>query len=160
MEQKIYLPLQLKKLLPADVYKVADLLFIAQRDGMVTYAGTASVTSMHTSQETIERAIQTLIDRHIIISMPRVENRYWSFKINQEILERYRKLDWEKVDTAPVMEISSDITFKEEGASVQGDDGIDKMTSAEIGKLMKKLVAQLKKNEDEENKLLCNDLPF
>lgn len=145
--ERVFLPLKLKCLLPADVYKVADILFACQKEGNITYSS-ANLKSFHMPKEAVEIAIQTLVDRNIV-GYPVKEDKFFKFEINKDTLKKYDESNWFNINESSSLARATEVRFtkhyveeKKEEPKKDGGMSID-----ELRALMAKLQEQLKQQE-------------
>ena len=146
---KIYIPHQLKALLPSDMYKVLDTLFAFQKEGTITYSKRNS-EFLHIDQSICDQCIQTAIDKKIIKPVEMAGGIY-RFQINEPIIEAAKLLPLTEIPNRPLIKLSEEITFKQ-------TMGKKELTNQEIMEQIRVLQAQLMKQTKEDNKL--DDLPF
>lgn len=168
MEQKIFLPLQCKALLPSDCYKVLDTLFAVQKDGKISYSK-RNAQFLHLDEAICDQAIQTAIDKKLIV-LEAKEGGVWTFTINSEQLEKFKNVKLQDVPGIKLIDMSTEITFKHE-QEASPYELAPSMTREELVALMQKIQLQLKKHDNQihdESKDIFriikkdeyNDLPF
>lgn len=111
MEQKIFIPHQLKALLPPEMYKVLDTLFAFQKEGIISYSKRNS-EFLHIDQAICDQCIQTAIDKKIIAPVEQSGGVY-RFKINKELMEVAKNIPLTEIPHKALLKLSSEITFKE-----------------------------------------------
>jgi len=134
-----------------EMYKTTDVLFASQKDGKITYSKRNS-QFLKLDEAITDQVVQTLIDKKIIAPVGK-ENGYWSFRIIDETLEKYRALDWETVGSAGLIPLSEEIKFKNEPP----DDVLAKLSDEEKSKLIQRLLTELDKGKRE---IIPGSLPF
>ncbi len=145
--EKIFLNLKVKCLLPVEVYKVADILFACQKDGYVTYSAN-NPKSMHMPKEVVEVAIQTLIDKNILIN-PTKEGSFWKFRINENEIKAVQDMSWDDICSAPAIKQSAEIKFthQQESVPIEECDDFDSMSTQQMARMMRMLEARIKEKQ-------------
>ena len=159
MENKrLYLTLQIKTLMPESMYKVIDILFALQKDGMVGYSKKTAELA-HIDSSIADQAVQTAINHKILIPIG-VESGIYRFKLNEDVLKKSLSVDFKDLVGYNLFELATEITFKENMSSSPDDMSEDEM-KAQI------LLLQAKLKEKRAVKKLLNgntqeysDLPF
>ena len=149
MEQKIYLPYQVKMLMPGEMYKVLDTLFGFQKEGCITYSK-KNCEFLHIDQAIVEQCIQTAIDKKIIEPLE-MNGGVYKFKINQTTIETAKLTPLTEIPNKPILKLSEEITFKNEMGS-------KKPTNEQLLEQIRQLQAQLMSQVRENNE--TNDLPW
>ena len=147
---RIYLPMQIKALLPSDVYKVLDALMTFQKEGTITYSK-RNAEFLHLDQAIAEQAVQTAINYKLIEPIEQAGGVY-KFKINQTTLETAKLTPLTEIPNKPLLKLAETITFKQEMGTKQ-------KTNEEILEEIRRLQAQLMANVKPENND-TNDLPW
>ena len=148
MEQKIYLPHQLKALLPSDAYKVLDTLMSFQKEGIISYSK-RNADFLHLDSAITDQVIQTAIDRKIIAPVEQSGGVY-RFKILTETIEKAKEIQMTDIPKYPLIELSEEITFKNEMGKKEKSA---EQLIAEIAELKRQLMSKM-------NNPVPNDLPF
>lgn len=139
---RIFLPLQLKALMPADMFKVMDTIFGFQKeDGMVTYSK-RNAEFLHIDQAIADQCIQTAVDRKIITPVG-MDGGVYKFKINEGTIEAIKHIPLPEIARKPLLKLSDEIKFKEVGKSKP-------LSNDEILEQIRQLQAMLKKNVTED----------
>lgn len=146
---KIYIPHQLKALLPSDMYKVLDTLFAFQKDGQISYSKRNS-EFLHLDQAVADQCIQTAIDKKMIAPVEQSGGIY-RFKINKELMEVAKNIPLTDIPNKALLKLSTEITFKE---LMKSKEPSTAELLEEIRVLKEKLMNQVKDNND------ANDLPW
>lgn len=107
---KIFIPHQLKALLPAEMYKVLDTLFAFQKEGTITYSKRNS-EFLHLDQSICDQCIQTAVDKKIIEPLEMTGGVY-KFKINKPLMETAKTLSLTDIPNRQLIRLSEEITFK------------------------------------------------
>lgn len=159
MENKrLFLPLQIKVLMPESMYKVIDILFALQKDGVVGYSKkTAEI--VHMDSTFTDQAIQTAVNHKILIPIG-MDYGIYRFKINEDVLKKSLTVDYKDLTSHNLIELATDIKFKE---SVP--ESSDEMTEDEMKTQILILQAKLKEKRAVKKMLSSNtqeysDLPF
>lgn len=108
--EKIFIPHQLKALLPAEMYKVLDTLFAFQKEGTITYSKRNS-EFLHLDQAVCDQCIQTAVDKKIIEPLEMTGGVY-KFKINKPLMETAKTLSLTDIPNRQLIRLSEEITFK------------------------------------------------
>lgn len=159
MENKrLYLPLQIKVLMPESMYKAIDILFALQKDGMVGYSSRTAELA-HIDSTIADQAIQTAINHKIFIPIGK-ENGIYRFRLNEDVLKKSLTVDFRDLTGYNLIELATDIKFKE---SVP--ESSDEMTEDEMKAQILMLQAKLKEKRAVKKLLSSNtqeysDLPF
>lgn len=107
---KIFIPHQLKALLPAEMYKVLDTLFAFQKEGTITYSK-RNAEFLHLDLAICDQCIQTAIDKKIIEPLEMTGGVY-KFKINKPLMETAKTLSLTDIPNRQLIRLSEEITFK------------------------------------------------
>lgn len=150
MEQKIFIPHQLKALLPAEMYKVLDTLFAFQKEGTITYSKRNS-EFLHIDQSICDQCIQTAIDKKIIEPIEMTGGIY-RFKINKPLVETAKTLSLSDIPNKPLIKLSEEITFKEQMKTKQPSN---EELMEQIRRLQAQLMNQVVKDNND-----ASDLPW
>lgn len=148
-KNRIYLPAQLKALMPEQMLKVIDLLFIFQKeDATITYSKKNSLF-LHMDEVITDQAIQTAIDINLILPVG-VENGIYKFKINQDVIKKFQEIALKDIQDKNLINLSGNITFKTRMS--QGDTSAPKteMSTEEMQKMILMLQAQLMQKKNSE----------
>lgn len=141
--EKFYLPMQVKALLPSDMYKVLDALMTFQKEGGTITYSKRNAEFLHLDQAIAEQAVQTAINYKLIEPIEQAGGVY-KFKINQTTLETAKLTPLTEIPNKPLLKLATDITFKQEMGSKQ-------KTNEELLEEIRKLQAQLMANVKPEN---------
>ena len=141
--EKFYLPMQIKALLPSDMYKVLDALMTFQKEGGTITYSKRNAEFLHLDQAIAEQAVQTAINYKLIEPIEQAGGVY-KFKINQTTLETAKLTPLTEIPNKPLLKLATDITFKQEMGSKQ-------KTNEELLEEIRKLQAQLMANVKPEN---------
>ena len=147
--EKIFIPHQLKALLPSDMYKVLDTLFAFQKEGTITYSK-RNAEFLHLDQAVADQAIQTAVDKKIIEPLEMTGGVY-KFKINKPLMETAKTLSLTDIPNRQLIRLSEEITFKND---MKPKEPSTADLLEEIRILKEKLMNQVKDNND------SNDLPW
>lgn len=148
-KNRIYLPAQLKALMPEQMLKVIDLLFIFQKeDATITYSKKNSLF-LHMDEVITDQAIQTAIDINLLLPVG-VENGIYKFKINQDVIKKFQEIALKDIQDKNLINLSGNITFKTRMS--QGDTSAPKteMSTEEMQKMILMLQAQLMQKKNSE----------
>lgn len=148
-KNRIYLPAQLKALMPEQMLKVIDLLFIFQKeDATITYSKKNSLF-LHMDEVITDQAIQTAIDINLLLPVG-VENGIYKFKINQDVIKKFQEIALKDIQDKNLINLSGNITFKTRMS--QGDTSAPKteMSTEEMQKMILMLQAQLMQKRNSE----------
>lgn len=107
---KIYIPMQVKALMPGDLYKVLDALFAFQKEGTISYSK-RNAEFLHLDQAITDQAIQTAVDYKLITPIEQSGGVY-RFRINGAAFEAAKMTPLSEVPNKPLLKLSSEITFK------------------------------------------------
>lgn len=146
---KIFIPHQLKALLPPEMYKVLDTLFAFQKEGTITYSKRNS-EFLHIDQSICDQCIQTAIDKKMIAPVEQSGGIY-RFKINKELMEVAKNIPLTDIPNKATLKLSSEIKFKE---AMKPKEPSTEELLEQIRVLKEKLMNQVKDNND------ANDLPW
>lgn len=146
--EKIFIPHQLKALLPAEMYKVLDTLFAFQKEGTITYSK-RNAEFLHLDQAICDQCIQTAIDKKIIKPVEMAGGVY-RFEINEPIIEAAKLLPLTEIPNRPLIKLSEEITFKQ-------TMGKKELTNQEIMEQIRVLQAQLMSQVENKKE---DDLPW
>ena len=152
---KIYLPFQLKALFSPEMYKVMDVLFGFQKEGIISYSK-RNCEFLHLPQPVVEQCVQTAVDRKIIEPVELAGGVY-RFRIISSTIEAYRQVALADVSDGTPFKLSEEITFKNIGKQQPEQKRLsNEEILAQLSALRQQLAANLK---GEENKGL-DDLPW
>lgn len=158
---KIYLPMQIKALMPSDMYKVLDVLVAFQKDGIISYSK-RNAEFIHVDLAVADQAIQTAIDIKLLIPVEK-DGGVYKFKINEDVIKRAQEVSLKDISSKKMIKLSTDITFKSQKNEDKKD--VDCMSYSEMKKML--LMLQARMNEHEQvKKLVVNNsdeddgLPF
>lgn len=112
---KIYIPIQVKALMPGDLYKVLDALFAFQKEGTISYSK-RNAEFLHLDQAIADQAIQTAVDYKLITPIEQSGGVY-RFRINGAAFEAAKMTPLSEVPNKPLLKLSEDITFKNQTAT-------------------------------------------
>ena len=139
---KIYLPLQLKALMPPEMFKVMDTIFAFQKeDGIVTYSK-RNAEFLHIDQAIADQCIQTAIDKHIITPVG-MDGGVYKFKINEGTIEAIKQIPLPEISRKPLLKLSDEIKWKNQTSTKE-------LSNDEILEQIRQLQAMLKKNVTED----------
>lgn len=130
--------MQVKALLPSDMYKVLDALMAFQKEGGTITYSKRNAEFLHLPVEITDQAIQTAINYKLIEPLEQAGGVY-KFKINQTTLETAKLTPLTEIPNKPLLKLATDITFKQEMGSRQ-------KTNEELLEEIRKLQAQLMDN--------------
>ena len=158
---KIYLPMQIKALMPSDMYKVLDVLVAFQKEGIVSYSK-RNAEFFHMDLAVADQAIQTAIDIKLLIPVEK-DGGVYKFRINEDVIKRAQEVNLKDISSKKMIKLSTDITFKSQKNEEKKD--VDCMSYDEMKKML--LMLQARMNEHEQvKKLVVNNsdeddgLPF
>lgn len=143
---KIYLPMQVKALLPSDVYKVLDALMTFQKEGTITYSK-RNAEFLHLPVEITDQAIQTAINYNLIKPIE-MSGSVYKFSINASVLEAAKLTPLTEIPNKPLLKLSNEITFKQEMGSKQPST---EALLEQIRQLQAQLMNQVKNENNEGN---------
>ena len=148
--EKIFLPYQVKALMPAELYKVADCLYAFQKEGHITYSK-KNAEYLHLDVAIVEQCVQTLIDTKLIepVSM---DGGVYKFKLNPAPLEVAKNIPLVDIPNKQLLKLAESITFKEQMKTKQP-------SNEELMEQIRRLQAQLM-NQVKDNNNDANDLPW
>lgn len=149
--EKFYLPMQIKALLPSDMYKVLDALMTFQKEGGTITYSKRNAEFLHLDQAIAEQAVQTAINYKLIEPIEQAGGVY-KFKINQTTLETAKLTPLTEIPNKPLLKLATDITFKQGMGSKQPST---EALLEQIRQLQAQLMNQVK-NENNEG----SDLPW
>lgn len=149
--EKFYLPMQIKALLPSDMYKVLDALMTFQKEGGTITYSKRNAEFLHLDQAIAEQAVQTAINYKLIEPIEQAGGVY-KFKINQTVMETAKLTPLTEIPNKPLLKLATDITFKQAMGTKQ-------KTNEELLEEIRKLQAQLMANVKPDNND-TNDLPW
>ena len=141
--QKLYLPYQIKALMPSDLYKVSDTLFGFQKEGHITYSK-KNCEYLHLDVAIVEQCVQTLINLKLI-EPETMDGGVYRFRINPAPLEVAKSIPLTDIPNKPLLKLSSEITFKETMKTKQPSN---EELLAKIRELQAQLMQQVKENND------------
>ena len=133
---RIYLPLAVKTLLPAQTYKVIDLLFVFQKDDIITYSNRNS-EFFHVPGLHCELAIQTAINIGLLTLVEK-DGGIYKFRINKDFIEKYQRVESSEIPAMKTFDIAKEVKFTNEAQAPT-----DEITQ------LKKMVASLQKQLQE-----------
>lgn len=158
---KIYLPMQIKALMPSDMYKVLDVLVAFQKEGIVSYSK-RNAEFLHMDEAICDQAVQTAVDVKLFIPVGK-DGGVFKFKINEDIIKRAQEVSLKDIPGKKMISLSTNITFKSQKKEEKKD--VDCMSYDEMKKML--LMLQARMNEHEQvKKLVVNNsdeddgLPF
>lgn len=143
--EKIYLPHQLKALLPAEMYKVLDTLFAFQKEGIVTYSK-RNADFLHLDNAITDQAIQTAINYKIIAPIEMAGGVY-KFKIVGETIEKAKLVQLTDIPNKPLLKLADEITFKQ---TMNKPEPSTEALLEQIRVLQAQLMNQMKDNKTED----------
>ena len=146
---KVYLPYQVKMLLPGDMYKVLDTLFAFQKDGEISYSK-RNCEFLHLDQAIVEQAIQTAIDYKIIEFVEQTGGVY-KFRPVIATLEAAKQIPLNEVPNKALFKPSDEIKWKEQATTKE-------RTANELLEEIERLKKELMTKVREDNK--TNELPW
>ena len=163
---RIYLPLQIKALLPAEAYKVIDLLTVFQKeDGTVSYSK-RNAEFLHMDEVICEQAVQTAIDIKLFLPVG-VDGGVYRFKLNTDVIKRAQEVSLKDIPEKKMINLSGNITFKTrmKNGIEEPKGGIDDMSYDEMKKMLIQISARMKEHEQVKKMVVndsdyCSDLPF
>ena len=144
--EKFYLPMQVKALLPSDVYKVLDALMTFQKEGTITYSK-RNAEFLHLDQAIAEQAVQTAINYKLIKPIE-MSGGVYKFSINTSVLEAAKLTPLTEIPSKPLLKLATDITFKQEMGSKQPST---EALLEQIRRLQSQLMTQVKNENNEGN---------
>lgn len=147
--EKQYLPYQIKALMPAELYKVADTLYAFQREGHVTYSK-KNAEYLHLDVAIVEQCVQTMINAKLIEPISQ-DGGIYKFRINPAPLEVAKKIPLTEIPNKPLLKLATDITFKQEMGSRQPST---EALLEQIRQLQAQLMTQVKNENNEGNDVL------
>lgn len=109
---KIYIPIQVKALMPGDLYKVLDALFAFQKEGTISYSK-RNAEFLHLDQAVADQAIQTAIDYKLIEFIEQAGGVY-RFKINSAAFETAKMTPLSEIPNKPLLKLSEEIKWKQQ----------------------------------------------
>ena len=148
---KIYIPMQVKALMPGDLYKVLDALFAFQKEGTITYSK-RNAEFLHLDQAIADQAIQTAVDYKLITPIEQSGGVY-RFRINGAAFEAAKMTPLSEVSNKPILKLSSEITFKQM-------DSTKELSADEILAQIDRLKRQLMNKVKAEQTSNTDDLPW
>lgn len=104
--------MQVKALMPGDLYKVLDALFAFQKEGTISYSK-RNAEFLHLDQAIADQAIQTAVDYKLITPIEQSGGVY-RFRINGAAFEAAKMTPLTEVPNKPILKLSSEITFKQQ----------------------------------------------
>ena len=146
--EKIFLPYQVKALMPSDLYKVADVLYAFQKEGHITYSK-KNAEYLHLDVAIVEQCIQTLIDTKLIepVSM---DGGVYKFRICPAPLEVAKNIPLVDIPNKPLIKLAAEITFKEQMKTKQPSN---EELMEQIRRLQAQLMNQVVKDYNDGNSL-------
>lgn len=148
---KIYIPMQVKALMPSDLYKVLDALFAFQKEGTISYSK-RNAEFLHLDQAIADQAIQTAVDYKLITPIEQSGGVY-RFRINGAAFEAAKMTPLSEVPNKPILKLSSEITFKQM-------DNTKELSADEILAQIDRLKRQLMNKVKAEQASNTDDLPW
>ena len=148
---KIYIPMQVKALMPGDLYKVLDALFAFQKEGTISYSK-RNAEFLHLDQAIADQAIQTAVDYKLITPIEQSGGVY-RFRINGAAFEAAKMTPLSEVSNKPILKLSSEITFKQM-------DSTKELSADEILAQIDRLKRQLMNKVKAEQTSNTDDLPW
>lgn len=145
--EKFYLPMQIKALLPSDMYKVLDALMTFQKEGGTITYSKRNAEFLHLPVEITDQAIQTAINCKLIEPIEQAGNVY-KFRINQTTLETAKLTPLTEIPNKPILKLSNEITFKKEMGTKQPST---EALLEQIRQLQAQLMTQVKNENNEGN---------
>lgn len=143
--------MQVKALMPGDLYKVLDALFAFQKEGTISYSK-RNAEFLHLDQAIADQAIQTAVDYKLITPIEQSGGVY-RFKINGAAFEAAKMTPLSEVPNKPILKLSSEITFKQM-------DNTKELSADEILAQIDKLKRQLMNKVKAEQTSNTDDLPW
>lgn len=146
MNERFYLPMQLKSLLEPNTYKVVDALFAYQQNGEVTYSS-STARMLHLDEEIADRAVQTAINLNLLIQKPKKE-QYYVFAINNKVIESYKVMDWNDAKKSDIINLADAVYFKQDDkkpASVQPNQPNMEDMMAQLAQLQQQIAMMTSK---------------
>lgn len=147
---KIYIPMQVKALMPGDLYKVLDALFAFQKEGTISYSK-RNAEFLHLDQAIADQAIQTAIDYKLITPIEQ-SGGVWKFSINGAAFETAKMTPLSEIPNKPLIKLSSEIKWKNQTTTKE-------LSPEEILAQIQTLKQMLMKTVKEENNT-PDDLPW
>jgi hypothetical protein len=144
---KIYLPMQVKALLPSDVYKVLDALMTFQKEGGTITYSKRNAEFLHLPVEITDQAIQTAINYNLIKPIE-MSGGVYKFKINQTAIEVAKAVPLTKIPNNSLLKLADEIKFKQEMGTKQPST---EALLEQIRQLQAQLMTQVKNENNEGN---------
>lgn len=165
-EKKLFLPMQVKCLMPETMYKVIDSLFAFQKNGIVNYSK-RTCECLHIDVAIVEQCVQTGIDVGILTFIEK-DGGIFKFRINEEKIKKFRDIEWKDVPNIKMIGLSTDIKFKNDHEEVKSSSSFDNMSEEDMKKMILMMQARLKEREEVKNIVRLaseptdapNDLPW
>lgn len=107
---RIFIPMQVKALMPSDLYKVLDALFAFQKEGTISYSK-RNAEFLHLDQAVADQCIQTAVDYKLITPIEQ-SGGVWKFRINGAAFEAAKMTPLSEIPNKQLLRLSSEITFK------------------------------------------------
>lgn len=148
-EKKLFLPMQVKCLMPETMYKVIDLLFAFQKNGIVNYSK-RTCECLHIDVAIVEQCVQTGIDVGILTFIEK-DGGIFKFRINEEKIKKFRDIEWKDVPNIKMIGLSSDIKFKNDNEEVKSSSSFDNMSEEDMKRMILMMQARLKEREEVKN---------
>ena len=135
--------MQVKALMPGDLYKVLDALFAFQKEGTISYSR-RNAEFLHLDQAIADQAIQTAVDYKLITPIEQSGGVY-RFRINGAAFEAAKMTPLSEVPNKPILKLSSEITFKQmdNTKELSADEIL-----AQIDKLKRQLMTKVKAEQN------------
>ena len=147
---KIYIPMQVKALMPGDLYKVLDALFAFQKEGTISYSK-RNAEFLHLDQAVADQCIQTAVDCKLITPIEQ-SGGVWKFSINGAAFETAKMTPLSEIPNKPLIKLSSEIKWKNQTTTKE-------LSPEEILAQIQTLKQMLMKTVKEENNT-PDDLPW
>lgn len=144
--KKIYLPMQMKCLMPDTLYKVIDSLFAFQKDGIVNYSK-KTCECLHIDIAIFEQCVQTGINVGIL-SFVEKDGGIYKFKINEEAISKFRNIEWKDVPNIKMIGLATEIKFKNNSSESKPASDFDNMSEEDMKKMILMMQARLKEREE------------
>lgn len=141
--------MQVKCLMPETMYKVIDLLFAFQKNGIVNYSK-RTCECLHIDVAIVEQCVQTGIDVGILTFIEK-DGGIFKFRINEEKIKKFRDIEWKDVPNIKMIGLSTDIKFKNDHEEVKSSSSFDNMSEEDMKKMILMMQARLKEREEVKN---------
>lgn len=144
--KKIYLPMQVKYLMPESMYKVIDALVVFQKEGIVSYSK-KMCEYLHMDEPIVEQCVQTAIDINLFTPIDK-NGGIFRFKINEDTVKKMNEIVLKDVNHIKLITLSTEIKFKNNSSESKPASDFDDMSEEDMKKMILMMQARLKEREE------------